>query len=251
MGKQQAPPPAENWESGERFIDPLQNNNNKNNIKKKEKPFLRSTGILLTASQVNIRVDGFRHQQSPGEIRQDFWLMRFCSTTSQEAAWEACLLHKPGPAAAATQGRQPLAVLSATGKKLPSMVSSGSRDGTWTSRVPPKLPSTRTLQRDGGYPANCWLEQSVPGRNPRAYLKRAPFHPLAIRLLLALLTGAFSVQEKFTGVGGRRGKSVRLGWREGAFQTLTSPKIVFYATKNQVSLVHTTKCLTFFKSMTK
>lgn len=107
------------------------------------------------------------------------------------------------------------------------------------------------LQRDRGYPANSWLEQSVPGKNPRAYLKRAPFHALAIRLLLALLTGVFIVEEKFTGVGGQRGQSVRWGWREGAFQTLTSPKIVFYATKNQVSLVYTTKCLTFSKSMTK
>lgn len=177
--------------------------------------------------------------------------MRFCSTTSREAAQEARLLHKPGPAAAATQRGQQLAVLSTTGKKLPSRVSSGSRDGTWASRVPPKLPSAHALQRDGGYPAYRWLEQSVPGRNPRACLKRAPFHPLAIRLLLALLTGVFIVEEKFTGVGGRRGQSVRLGWREGAFQTLTSPKIVFYATKNQVSLVRTTKCSTFSKSMTK
>lgn len=36
------------------------------------------------------------------------------------------------------------------------------------------------------------------------------------------------------------------GWREEAFQTLTSPKIVFYATKNQVSLVYTTKMLDIF-----
>lgn len=109
----------------------------------------------------------------------------------------------------------------------------------------------QALQRDGGYPDNSWLEQSVPGRNPTACLQRAPFHTLAIRLLLALLTGVFIVEEKFTGVGGRRGQSVRWGWREWAFQTLTSPKIVFYATKNQVSLVYTTKCLTLSKSMSK
>lgn len=108
-----------------------------------------------------------------------------------------------------------------------------------------------TLQRDRGYPDNSWLERGVPGRNPTAYLQRAPFHTLAVRLLLALLTGVFIVEEKFTGIGGRRGQSVRWGWRERAFQTLTSPKIVFYATKNQVSLVYTTKCLTLSKSMSK
>lgn len=106
-------------------------------------------------------------------------------------------------------------------------------------------------QRDGGSPDNSWLERSTPGRNPTASLQRAPFHTLAIRLLLALLTGVFIVEEKFTGVGGQRGQSVRWGWREWAFQTLTSPKIVFYATKNQVSLVYTTKCLTLSKSMSK
>lgn len=38
----------------------------------------------------------------------------------------------------------------------------------------------------------------------------------------------------------------KVGGREEAFQTLTSPKIVFYATKNQVSLVYTTKMLDIF-----
>lgn len=33
--------------------------------------------------------------------------------------------------------------------------------------------------------------------SPRAYLPRAPFHALAIRLLLALLAGVFTVEEKF------------------------------------------------------
>lgn len=129
---------------------------------------------------------------------------------------------------------------------------SHSGEGTRSSPVPLlRLPSGHTPQRDGGDPANSRLEQSVPGRKPRADLKRAPFHALAIGLLLALWTGVFIAEEKFTGVGGRRVQSVRWGQREGAFQTLTSPKIVFYATKNQVSLVYTTKCLTFSKSMTK
>lgn len=107
------------------------------------------------------------------------------------------------------------------------------------------------LQRNGGSTDNSLLEQSRPGTNPTAYLQRAPFHTLAIRLLLALFTGVFIVEEKFTGVEGWRGQSVRWGCREQAFQTLTSPKIVFYATKNQVSLVYTTKCLTLSKSMSK
>lgn len=109
----------------------------------------------------------------------------------------------------------------------------------------------QALQRDRGSPDKFWLERSTPGRNPTASLQRAPFHALAIRLRLALLTGVFIIEEKFTGVGGQRGQSVRWGWRERAFQTLTSPKIVFYATKNQVSLVYTTKCLTLSKSMSK
>lgn len=99
-----------------------------------------------------------------------------------------------------TQRRQLLAALLATGKKLPSRVSGGEGDGTGTSQVLFSLPVTHELQRDRGYPASSWLEQSIPGRNPRAYLKRAPFHALAIRLLLALLTGVFIVEEKLTGV---------------------------------------------------
>jgi len=51
------------------------------------------------------------------------------------------------------------------------------------------------LQRHRGYPASSWLEQSVLGRNPRADLRRAPFHALAIRLLLASWTGVFIAEE--------------------------------------------------------
>lgn len=82
-------------------------------------------------------------------------------------------------------------------------------------------------------------------------MSRAPFHTLAVGLLLALGTGVVVAEERFDrGLRVERATS-KVGQREGARQTLTSPKIVFYATKNQVSLVHTTKCLTFSKSMTK
>lgn len=160
---------------------------------------------------MNIRVDGFTHQQSPGEIMQDFWLMSSCSTTSGEAVGEACLLHKPGPAAGChpertTAARSCLARLTAA---------------TETELGHPKFPGgchqSRCCSGTGACPANSWLEGNVAGRNPRACLTRAPFHALAIRLLLALLTGVFIVEEKFTGVGGWRGQSVRWGWREGAF----------------------------------
>lgn len=177
--------------------------------------------------------------------------MQSCSTMSWKTAWETGLLHKPWPVAA--HGPK-MTIMGSTGspsKKLSSRVNSGNKDRTWPSRVPFRLPLMQGLQRDGGSLDSSWLEWSIPGRNPTACLQRAPFHTLAIRLLLALLTGVFIVEEKFTGVGGQRGQSVRWRWREWAFQTLTSPKIVFYATKNQVSLVYTTKCLTLSKSMSK
>lgn len=81
-------------------------------------------------------------------------------------------------------------------------------------------------------------------------MSRAPFHTLAVGLLLALGTGVVAEERSDQSLRLERATS-KVGWREGARQTLTSPKIVFYATKNQVSLVHTTKCLTFSKSMTK
>lgn len=59
-------------------------------------------------------------------------------------------------------------------------------------------------------------------------------------------------KRSFTGVERVERATGKVGGREEAFQTLTSPKIVFYATKNQVSLVYTTKMLDIFsKSMTK
>lgn len=64
------------------------------------------------------------------------------------------------------------------------------------SPVPLSLLLMRVLQRDGGCPANSWLEERVPGRNPRACLERAPFRTLAVRLLLASVTGVFLAEEK-------------------------------------------------------
>lgn len=57
-------------------------------------------------------------------------------------------------------------------------------------------------QRDGGSPDNSWLERSTPGRNPTASLQRAPFHTLAIRLLLCLVDWSFHCR-----------REVYWGWR--------------------------------------
>lgn len=134
-------------------------------------------GILLTltASQMIILMDGFRHQQSPGEIRQGFWLMHSCSITSWEAAWEAGHLHKPGSAVAHGPNRTATGRTGSPSKKLSSRVSSGNRDGTWPCWVLFRLPLMQALQRDGGSPDNSWLEQSKPGTNPQPTCKGPHF----------------------------------------------------------------------------
>lgn len=138
--------------------------------KSKKKTFQRLMGILLTltASQMNIWVDGFRHQQSPGEIRQGFWLMHSCSTMNWKAAWEAGLLHKPGPAAARGPRGQPRAALAATVRScLP-----GSAVATEMGFGHPKSPLgchwCRPGRGTGGSPDSSCLEWRVPGRNPTA-----------------------------------------------------------------------------------
>lgn len=50
------------------------------NLKRKNIP--KISGHFTDSDQMSIWVDGFRHQQSPGEIRQSFWLLHSCSTTS-------------------------------------------------------------------------------------------------------------------------------------------------------------------------
>lgn len=117
---------------------------------------------------MNIRVDGFKYQQSPGEIMQDFWLMSSCSTTSREAVGEACLLHKPGPAAGCHLQR------TTTGEKLPCKVNSSNRDGTWTSQVPWRLPSKQVLQQDGGLSCQLLARGKCSGEKPQSLLDKGP-----------------------------------------------------------------------------
>lgn len=60
----------------------------------------------------------------------------------------------------------------------------------------------RALQRKGGSPDNSWLEQSRPGRNPTAYLQRAPFQRSGYQTPACLVDWSFHCR-----------REVYWGWR--------------------------------------